>query len=446
MKRFCISLLIFSFISSVLFAAGNIAHIKLEGMIHNVAASFVEKSINKAVEKDVELIVLQINTPGGYSESMEIIIRKIMGSPIPVAVFVGPAGAKAASAGFFIAMSADVVVMSPGTNMGAAHPVIVPMIPTGAPEPGDDEEQDEARKRQKARDDIMSEKVLNDAIAYMKSIVGARKRNIDMALKAVTESKSYTAEEAMGGNLSDFICTGIKDIRRKMDGYEVTRLDGSREKLELKDAGVINIEMSWKDEFLSSLANPTLVFLLLIIAAVGIYAEFTHPGTIFPGAIGFISLILFFFAAQIMPIRVVGILLILTAVVLFVLEVKITSFGLLTIGGIICMVLGGILLIDSPIPEFRVPIIAILPIVAAVAVIVIFLTTLVVKSFKRKTVTGDAGMIGAEGVVTAPLNPEGKVFLFGEIWDAEADTNIKKKEKIIVDKVDGMKLYVKRKK
>lgn len=441
MKRFKFIFLLMIFYSSAIFASSNIVLIRWEGMIHGITSSYIEKGIVKAESDDASLVILEINTPGGYSDSMEKIIRKIMGSKVPVVVFIGPSGAKAASAGFFIAMSADAVVMAPGTNTGAAHPVMVPIIPTSIPS-GEDEEQ---KSKQKSQDEIMGEKVLKDSVAYMKSIVGARKRNIDLAIKAVSESDSYTAEEALKGGLIDMIAMNVDEAVAKLDGFTITRVNGEKTVLHLRGKPIEIIQMGWKENFLNSIANPTLIFLFLIIAAIGIYAEFTHPGAILPGTIGFISLILFFFAAQILPINIVGLLLILTAIILFILEFKVVSFGLLTVGGIVCMILGGLLLIDTPQPEFKVPVLAIIPIAVAVAAIVSFLTYLVIKSIRRKVVTGTQGLIGEEAVVTVPLMPEGKVFVQGEIWNAKANEKIKKDEIVIIEKVTEMMLFVRKK-
>lgn len=443
LKKLSLSTILLFFSCGLLFAGSKIVLIRWEGMIHNVTSSYIEKGLEKADKEDAELVILEINTPGGYSDSMELIIRKIMGSRVPVAVFIGPAGAKAASAGFFIAMSADAVVMAPGTNTGAAHPVMVPIIPTSVP--GGDEGENKDKEKTKSQDEIMGEKVLKDSVAYIKTIVGARKRNIDLAVKAVAESDSYTADEALKGGLIDFQANSIEELITKLDGYTLTRVNGQKVTLQLKGKEVDVIEMGWKEGFLSAIANPTLIFLFLIIAAVGIYAEFTHPGAILPGTIGFISLILFFFAAQILPINIIGLLLILTAIVLFILEFKVVSFGLLTVGGIVCMILGGLLLIDAPSPDLRVPVIAIIPIVVGAAAIVSFLTYLVIKSIRRKVVTGSQGLVGSEGIVTEALSPEGMVFVQGELWNAVAKEKIKKDEKIIIEKVDEMMLYVRRK-
>lgn len=411
--------LIILLLCQVVMAENSIYYIKYEGAIHNVASSYLSKWIEEANNRTSELIIIELNTPGGYATSMEMIIRQIMSSRTPVVVFIGPSGSKAASAGFFIAMAADIVVMAPGTNTGAAHPVMVPIIPTEIPQGDkDDEEKKEKEKARTSQQEIMAEKVLKDSIAYIKSVVKARGRNIDASIKAVTDSESYSAEEALELGLVEFICINKDEIIERLHEYKVKRLDGSVETISLKNRPIKIVEMSWKDNLLKALANPTLIFLLLIMTAVGIYAEFTHPGAIFPGVIGFVSLILFFFSAQILPIRFVGVLLILVAVILFILEFKITSFGLLTVGGVICMVLGGLLLIDSPIPEFRVPVIAIIPIVLAVTVIISFLTALVIKSMNRKVTTGDSGMIGKEAVVTVALNPAGKIYLMGEVWNA----------------------------
>jgi membrane-bound serine protease (ClpP class) len=441
MKKLYISVMMLFFTTALVFPGSKIILIRWEGMIHNVASSYIENGLAKAGKENAELVILELNTPGGYSDSMELIIRKIMGSKVPVAVFIGPSGAKAASAGFFIAMSADAVIMAPGTNTGAAHPVMIPIIPTSVPSGNENGE----KPKEKTQDEIMGEKVLKDSVAYMKSLVGARKRNIDLAVKAVSESDSYTADEALKGGLIDFIANSVDELISKLDGYTITRVNGQKIKLDLKGKQVEIIEMGWKENFLSSIANPTLIFLFLIIAAVGIYAEFTHPGAILPGTIGFISLILFFFAAQILPVNIIGMLLILTAIVLFILEFKVVSFGLLTVGGIVCMILGGILLINTPQPELRVPIIAIIPIAAAVAGIVSFLTYLVIKSIRKKVVTGSQALVGSEAVVTVALAPEGNVYVNGEIWSATGDERIKKDEKVVIERVDEMMLYVRRK-
>ena len=354
---------------------------------------------------------------------MRSIIKEILDSPVPVAVYVSPRGARAASAGFLITIAADIAAMAPGTNMGSAHPVSI----TGA-----------------KIEETMKKKVVNDAAAYVKSLAKSRNRNIDLSEKAVRESESYTAEECLENNLAEYIAEDIDDLVRQLEGKEIRMANNKTVVLKLKGKRIVLLDMSDRQKFLKTITNPNLAYFLLIFGLIGLYLEFTHPGIIVPGVLGGISLLLAFMAFQILPINYVGLLLILLSVGFFIAEIKIQGFGAFGIGGIISFVLGSIMLINAPIPEMRPTMSMILTFGICFGIILMFLTFKVIKAMKRRSETGREGLTGEAGTARTEITPSsGKVFVHGEWWNAISETTIPTDSKVIVESIDGSTLKVK---
>jgi membrane-bound serine protease (ClpP class) len=401
-------------------ARAGIAVVELDGVVHAVSAGHVVSAIDAADAAGAPLLVLRLDTPGGFDVAMRQIIDKMLNCKTPVAVFVGPSGARAASAGFLITIVADVAAMAPGTNIGAAHPVsgMGPM------------------------DEVMAKKVTSDAAAYIRSKAERRGRNVELAEKAVTESKSFTEKEALDNKLIDLVVKDVPELIKVLDGREVVRFDGSRVTLRLKGERMDALEMNWRQRILSAIARPEVLFLLLLGALAGLGTEISHPGMLFPGIVGTVCLILFLFATQIIPINWAGVLLILLAIALFAAEVKVTSYGLLTVGGITAMILGAMMLVDAPVPEMRVPLSTLLPAVVAMAAWTIMLVRLVLRSQRTGATTGIDGLVGQLAVAETDLAPEGWVRVQGEKWRARADGRAAAGEKLRVAAVDGLTLRV----
>ena len=374
-----------------------VMEIRVDGMIHPISAEFVSAGMEQAILRQTDLILIQINTPGGLDSSMRQIIEKIINSPVPVAVYVAPSGSRAASAGFFILLSADIAAMAPGTNTGAAHPVFI-----GAGE----------------TDATMKEKVANDAAAYLRSIAGKRGRAVSLAEKGVTESKSFTESEALEGKLIDIVAANRGELLQKLDGREITRFDGNKLTLHLEGAQVEVYAPSWRQNFLSKILDPNVAFILLILGVLGLYVEFSNPGLILPGVAGGIALILALFALSLLPVNWAGAALILLAIVFFVLEAKFVTHGILAAGGVLSMVLGALMLINTRLPGGSITLATALSVALPFAAITVFLLRLVIRAQAAKSVSGDVGMIGEIGKVETALAPEGKIFVHGELWDA----------------------------
>ncbi|MEN8153241.1 MAG: nodulation protein NfeD [Acidobacteriota bacterium] len=417
------SILVLIILTLTLPVNGSIFRLTLNGPIDTIAEEYITNSYKK-IDKDPEseLIIIEIDTPGGFSTSMRTIIKEIMNSRVPTAVYVSPRGARAASAGFLITISSNIAVMAPGTNMGAAHPVAI---------------------MGKEVSKTMNEKITNDAVSYVKSLAKSKKRNIELAAKAVKESKSYTAEECLKGNLIDLIADNIEDLIKKIKGKKILLSDGSEFILSIKDPSVIKIEMSGRQKFLRTITNPNLAYFLLIIGLIGLYIEFTHPGAIIPGVLGGISLLLAFMAFQVLPLNYVGLMMILLSVGFFIAEVKIQGFGIFGIGGILSFALGSIILINAPIPEMRPAMATIISVTVCFGIILLFLAYKVIKAMNRKTETGQEGIVGETGKALTPINPDsGKVFVHGEIWKACSDVNIPQGKKIEVISIKNLILKV----
>jgi membrane-bound serine protease (ClpP class) len=396
--------------------------VELDGVVHAVSAAHVVQAIDRADAEHAPLVVIRIDTPGGLDSSMRQIVDKMLNCRTPVAVFVGPSGARAASAGFVITVAADVAAMAPGTNIGAAHPV------SGLG----------------SMDEVMAKKVTQDAAAYIRGKAERRGRNVEMAEKAVVESKSFTEKEALELKLIDLVANDVPDLLAKLEGREVRRFDGTTATLKLAGQRTVPVKMDWRQAILSAVANPEILFLLLLGALAGLGAEISHPGLIFPGVIGALCLILFLFASQIIPVSGAGVLLILLAVVLFAAEVKVASYGLLTVAGLVAMILGAMMLVDSPLPELRVKPWTLLPAILVFAVFTVAEVRLVLQAQRRTARTGREALVAERGEALSELAPEGWVRVQGERWRARAAERLASGDPIVVESVDGLVLRVRK--
>jgi membrane-bound serine protease (ClpP class) len=394
---------------------------KYDGIIHPPSQEYIISLINEGEKKGAEIVILMLDTPGGLDPSMREIIKKIMNSSVPVCVFVYPQGARAASAGAFITISAHIAAMAPSTNIGAAHPVTI----------------GEGQK-----DTIMMKKVLNDAVAYMESIAKKRKRNVQVAKQLVEKSLSISAEEALNKKIIDLIANDLNDLLSKIDG-KIVEVSGIEKKIETKDAELLEYKMNLRNKILSVISNPTIAYILLILGFYGLFFEITHPGAIFPGVIGAICLILALYALQTLPVNYAGVLLILLSMILFLLEVKIQSHGALGLGGVISLLLGSLLLFSRDIPYLQISLWAIAGVIVVTSIFFLIVITKVIQVHKRKPVSGKEGIIGEKGIAKSDIDKNGGiVFVHGEIWKAISNEKIKKGEEIIVKKIDGLKLIV----
>ncbi|MGA7907689.1 MAG: NfeD family protein, partial [Candidatus Sulfotelmatobacter sp.] len=348
------------------------------------------------------------------------IIEKITNSSVPVIIYVTPSGSRAASAGFFILESADVAAMAPGTNTGAAHPVIL-----GG-----------------KMDDVMKEKLENDAAALMRSVAAKRGRNVEVAESAVRQSKSFTEQEALSQHLIEYVASSEQDLFHQMDGKSFKRFNGEATALALVGAPIVPFGMTLKEHILDYLMDPNIAFILLAVGALALYAEFNHPGAVVPGTVGIVFILLAAFALNVLPTRFAALVLILGAFALFAAEAKFASHGVLTIGGIVLLTLGGLLLVDAPIPEMRVHLLTALAVSIPLGFITAFLMTIALRARRNKITTGAQGLVGETGVAQTALSPQGKVFIHGELWDAIAPSVLPIGQLVVVRRVDGLMLQV----
>ena len=403
-------------------ASADVPVVELDGVVHAITAAHVIQAIEKADAAGAPLLVLRLDTPGGLDTAMRQIVDKMLNCRTPVAAFVGPSGARAASAGFIIAISADVAAMAPGTNIGAAHPV------SGLGK----------------MDEIMTKKITSDAAAYIRSKAERRGRNVEMAEKAVVESRSFTEKEALELKLIDLIAKDVPDLLVQLEGRELRRFDGTKVTLRLKNQRTVKVAMDWRQAILSAIAQPEVLFLLLLGALAGLGTEISHPGMVFPGVVGALCLILFLFASQIIPVNWAGVLLVVLAVTLFIAEIKVTSYGLLTVGGLVAMMLGAMMLVDSPLPELRVDPWKLAPLIVVFAGFTLALVRLVLQAQRRRAATGVEGMVGREGVADTDLDPWGWVLVQGERWRARAGERVARGETVEVLSVKGLELKVRK--
>ncbi len=396
--------------------------ITVNDIITPAIAEFINRSIDQAVKNRAQCLVIQMDTPGGLDLSMRDIIKDIMAADIPVVVYVAPSGGRAASAGAIITLAADIAAMAPGTNIGAAHPVAM-------------------GGGQMSR--TMAEKVLNDSVAYVTSLAEKKGRNVKEAVRFVKDSISITASEALRLKVIDLMATDLNELLGKIDGKTIGK-DGKTFKLATKDAKVNRVEMGIRQRILAALSNPNISYILMMIGLVGLYFELAHPGAIFPGVIGGICLILAFFAFRTLPVNYAGVLLIILGVILFIVEIKVPSYGLLTVGGVISLVLGSIFLFESSVPFLRASLAVILPTVAVVAGLCILAMTLAIRAQMAKPTTGPEGLAQETGIARTRISPEGKVFIHGELWNAYADEVIEEGDRVRIVATEGLKVKVKR--
>ena len=415
--RRAFALLLFLFAAS---ANAAVLRVAVSDMIHPISEEYIQRALAVAARAHDDAVVIELRTPGGLLDSTRSIVEKIMTSPVPVIVYVAPAGSTAASAGFFVLESADIAAMAPGTNTGAAHPVILG----------------------EKMDDVMKTKMENDAAAFMRTIATRRGRNVAVAESAVRQSKSFTEQEALSDKLIDVIAPDLPALLRAVNGRTVKLYNGSTVTLHVAGKPITNYEMTLKERILSKLMDPNLAFLLFVLGGLAIFAELNHPGAVLPGVVGVIAILLALFALNLLPTRFAAIALLLAAFALFALEAKFATHGVLGIGGIVCMIFGALFLVDGPIPEMRVNILTAIGASVPIGLIAIFLTTIVLRARRNRVVTGREGMIGEIGVARTELIPSGKVFVHGELWNATARHDLPQGARVRVSAVDGLHLLV----
>jgi membrane-bound serine protease (ClpP class) len=400
--------------------ASKIIVVNVDGVVHPVTTEIVQSAIVRAQQEHADLVLVRLNTPGGLMDAMRETIAKIVSSPVPVVTYVAPSGGRAASAGFFILEAGDIAAMAPGTNTGAAHPVALGV----------------------QMDAVMKEKVENDAAAFIRSITDKRGRNSILAETAVRQSKSFTDKEALDQHLIDLAAANEQELLRALDGRTVTRFDGSTVTLHTAGAEVDIYKETLRQRIMEAIADPNIALVLLVVGALCIYIEFSTPGLIAPGVIGAILVLLALAAISVLPINWLGAALILLAFTLFVLEAKFPSHGILGVGGAVAMVLGAVMLIDSPLPELRVHWGTAIALALPFSLITVFLLSLAMRARRNKVQTGSEGMIGETGAAVTELAPEGKVFVHGEYWDAVSSRQVPAGARVRVTAIDRLKLTV----
>jgi membrane-bound serine protease (ClpP class) len=401
--------------------ATSVVKIRVDDTIQPISDEYIGRAIEQARQTNADAVLIELRTPGGLVDSTRSIIAKMLASPVPLIVYVAPSGARAASAGFFLLEAADVAAMATGTNTGAAHPV---------------------NMGGEKMDDVMKQKMENDAAAFMRSFVGPRGRNVALAESAVRESKSWTDKEALDQHLIDYVATSQEDLFKQIDGRPIKRFDGKTVTLHLVGAQVNELPMTLKQRILDFLLDPNIAFLVLAVGALALYAEFNHPGAIVPGVVGVVFILLALFALNLLPTRYAAFTLIMAAFVMFALEAKFATHGILGIAGIALMTIGGLLLVDGPIPELRVKLWTALAVSVPLGAITVFLMGIALKARRNKVVTGKQGMIGSVGEARTDIDPEGKVFVQGELWNAHAASRIPMGESVVVRDMEGLELEV----
>ena len=406
---------------SSLVARADVLKVVINDTIQPISEEYIARALDEARRRNDQAVLIEINTPGGLVDSTREIIEHITSSPVPVIIYVTPSGSRAASAGFFILESADIAAMAPGTNTGASHPVIL-----GGGK----------------MDDVMKEKMENDAAALMRSVATRRGRNVEVAESTVRQSKSFTDQEALSQHLIEYIASNETDLFRQIGGKSFKRFNGDQATLNLSGQSVIPYDMTVKERILDSLMDPNIAFLLLAIGALALYVEFNHPGAVVPGTVGVVFILVAAFALNLLPTRFAALVLILGAFALFAAEAKFATHGVLTVGGIVLLTLGGLLLVDSPIPEMRVHLLTALAISIPFGLITAFLMTIALRARRNKVVTGAQGLLGETGVSQTALSPQGKVFVHGELWDAIASSPMPAGQLVVVRRIEGLTLEV----
>jgi membrane-bound serine protease (ClpP class) len=398
----------------------------ITGPIGPATGIYVNRLLREAAARDARCLLLTIDTPGGLADTMRDIIQAILASPVPVVAFVHPEGARAASAGAVIMLAAHVSAMAPGTNIGAAHPVAI--APSGDQEP----------------DERMEEKITNDAAAYARTIAERRGRSVSWAERIVRESISSTADEALAEHVIDLVASDARDLVARIDGRRV-EVAGAPRVLDVKDAALVEEPPSLRERFLARISDPNIAYLLMLAGVFGLIFELQNPGSVLPGVVGALSLLTAAFALQMLPVNWAGAALIALAVVLFILEIKVTSHGLLTVGGVVAMLFGSMMLIDSPFPFMRVSLAVIIPSVVFTALFFLFAVGMGVRAQRRRVTTGHEGLIGMEGVARGAVDAAGgSVLVRGEFWNAASEDAIADGTRVEVIRVDGLRLRVRR--
>jgi membrane-bound serine protease (ClpP class) len=404
-----------------------VLELKLDGEVEPILATYIDEGLQDAAQRHASLVLITMDTPGGLSDSMKDMIQHILASPVPVAVYVAPTGARGASAGFYILLSADIAAMAPGTHTGSATPVMAigGLYPVQI-------------------DESFRKKINQDATAFLRSFTQRRGRNPELAEKAITEGKAFTEKEALEGKMIDLIANSPEDLLRQLDGRSITRFDGTKVTLALKNAARTPFELSARQKFLSRIVQPDIFFVLLILGVLGLYTEFTHPGVIAPGVIGGICLVLALYDMHFLPVNLAGLFLIALSLVFFILEAKAPSHGVLAFGGVVSMFLGALFLIRSPLTAGGVSLGVAAAGTVPFAILAMVLTRLVLRSRKWKTTTGREELIGSNGIVTMALQAgaEGMVRVHGELWRAESSQPLPEGMPVKVLRVEGLKLYV----
>jgi membrane-bound serine protease (ClpP class) len=404
-----------------LYASPKVITVNVDGMVHPITADIVGGALTQAKNENAALVVIRLNTPGGLMDAMRATIEKMIASPVPVVTYVAPSGGRAASAGFFLLEAGDVAAMAAGTATGAAHPVLMGT----------------------EMDPVMKQKVENDAAAYLRSICEKRGRNSQLAETAVRDSKSFTEKEALDQHLVELIASSDRELLAALDGREVTRFDGSKVTLHTAGAQIENYQLTLREQIIAGIADPNIALVLLVIGALGIYVEFSSPGLILPGVAGAILALLGLSALSVLPINWLGAALIVLAFALFLLEVKVTSHGILGVGGAVALMLGAVMLVDSPVPELRIHWLTAIALALPFSAITMFLLTIAMRARRNKIETGREGMVGQVGNAVTELSPDGKVFVHGEYWDAVSPRPVSSGAAVRVVSVDNkLKLTV----
>ena len=401
--------------------AARVLQIDVDHVIHPLTVEIITQALAQAEEQGDAAVIIRLDTPGGLLTATQDVIQQIVSSPVPIITYVAPSGGRAASAGFMILMAGDIAAMAPATNTGAAHPVLM-----GGAE----------------MDKVMKQKVENDAAAAVRAVADKRGRNSELAEQAVLESKAFTEKEALESDLIDLVANDVPSLLEALDGRVVERFDGTEETLELAGAVVYPYELTGRQRVLLPLIDPNLAFILLILGALGIYVEFSHPGLVFPGVVGGILAILGLMALSVLPINWAGAALILLGIACFVLEATIVSGGILAVGGTVAMILGAVMLVDTGIPELSINWMTAVSVTLPFAFITVFLLRLAVKSFRYKVVTGSESMIGEIGEARTAINGKGRVFVHSELWNAASAKPIPDGSKVRVVAVEGLTLTV----
>lgn len=396
--------------------------LRLHDTIQPISEQYISRGIKRAADIHADAVLIELNTPGGLLDSTRDIVHDILASPSPVIIYVAPSGSRAGSAGFFILESADIAAMAPGTNAGAAHPVIM-----GG-----------------TADAVMKQKIENDATAFLRSYVARRNRNTDAAQDAVLNSKSYTESEAQKLKLIDVIAPSNTALLDAIDGRVVTRFDGSTVTLHTRNAHIVPVDTTLRENILDRLMDPNLAVLILVVGGLLIYLEFNTPGTIIPGALGTLLVLLALFALNLLPVRYTSLMLLFAALVLMVLEAKFGSHGILATAGVICLVFGTLTLVAGPIPELRVSVATAVGTGIAFGAITTFLVRIAFRARRNKGLTGPEALVGSIAIAQQPLDPRGQVMVHGELWFAESPAPVSPGERVRVRAVRELTLLVER--